>query len=30
VEQVERALDDLEMLRQFDLAAAAADASRSM
>ena len=30
VEQVERALDDLEMLRQFDLAATAADASRSM
>ena len=30
VEQVERALDDLEMLRQFDLVAAAEDSSRSM
>ena len=30
VEQVERALDDLEMLRQFDLVAAAEDNSRSM
>ena len=30
VEQVERALDDLEMLRQFDLVATAEDNSRSM
>ena len=29
-EQVERALDDLEMLRQFDLGAAAEDGSRPM